>query len=68
MTYIIIGYDVINGSKQQHKVKNKRCNSLAEINLFEKQVQHGYKQIGQKVQVYAIYKYKPLQQRKCLSK
>jgi len=58
MQFIIIGYDIINGKKQQHKVKNKIVNCISEINRFEKQVKHGYKQIGEDVQVFAIYKRK----------
>lgn len=58
MQYIIIGIDVVNGSKQYHKVKHKRVNCISEINLYEQQVKNGYKAIGEKVQVYAIYKRK----------
>jgi len=60
MSYIILGYDIINGSRQFHKSKYKRVETIAEIDLFEKQVKEGYKRIGQKVQVYAVYKYKPV--------
>lgn len=55
MGFVIIGYDIINGSKQYHKVKHKKVETIADINFFEKQVKHGYKQINQIVDVYAVY-------------
>ena len=56
MGYVIIGYDIVNGGKQYHKVKNRKVETIADIDLFEKQVKHGYKQICQKVDVYAVYR------------
>lgn len=68
MSFVIIGYDIINGTRQFHKAKYKKVETIAEIDNFEKQVKHGYKTIGQKVQVYAVYKYKPINNKKDTNK
>lgn len=66
----IIGYDLVNGEKQSHKVfKNNIVNSIEEVDKFEQRIKHRYsKKYDEEVQVFAIYKYKPLEQRKCQCK
>ena len=57
----IIGYDLVNGEKQTHKVfKNNIVNSLAEVDLFEEKIKNRYfKQHNEEIQCFAIYKYNP---------
>ena len=54
----IIGYDLVNGDKQHHKVfKNNIVNSLDEVDLFEEKIKNRYsKKYAEEIQVFAIYK------------
>lgn len=54
----IIGYDVVNGDKQTHKVfKNNIVSDVEQVNDFEKRIKKRYeRKYKDEIQVFAIYK------------
>jgi hypothetical protein len=60
MTYIITGYDLVNGERTSHKLINEvRVECIADIDKMERKVEKRYyKRTGHTVHVYAIFKRK----------
>ena len=54
----IIGYDIVNGDKQTHKVfKNNIVSDVEHVDTFEKKIKSRYeRKHNEEVQVFAIYK------------
>ena len=60
MTYIITGYDLVNGERTSHKLINSvSVECIADIDKMERTVEKRYlKRTGHEVKVYAIFKRK----------
>lgn len=54
----IIGYDIVNGDKQTHKVfKNNIVSDVEQVDEFENRIKNRYQsKHKEEVQVFAIYK------------
>lgn len=58
--YQIIGYSIVNGNRQEHKVfKENFVDTIEQIDKFEEKIKKRYeKKTGQSCTVYAVYRRK----------